>query len=211
MTIRSAMDSVGFWKYVSDRARERDIERQLLYNRVRKSVVDFSRTSRASIRTPPLLREFLKTLLASAIGFWIIVSLLAYFFHATPVYTLIAFGLFFSLQATYHKYKLSVDPAYKIPRCGCGGARNDATETVLRSRESAILKVPNSAIGAALYAALLVLIAAGYASAATLMAVLAVMVSVYLAYVMVARIAALCSNCINIFALNLLIVWQLLR
>jgi uncharacterized membrane protein len=160
---------------------------------------------------PALLPEYLKTLLGSVLGFWIITALQSYFFHAEPLYTLAAFGLFYSLQSTYHKHRLSVDPSYKIPKCGCAGAGKDGSEVVLRSKESAILEVPNAALGAMLYAVLVLLVYGHHVGAAMVTAILAVSVSAYLGYVMVVRVAALCSNCINIAALNLLILWQLLR
>jgi uncharacterized membrane protein len=202
-------ETMDWWKVVSDRVRQRDVERQLLYNHVRKAVVDFCREHRAWIRTPPLLREFLKTLLGSVLGFWIISGLLAYVFGATPLYSFVAFGFVFSLQATYYKYRLFLDPEYKIPKCGCASAGKDATEVVLQSRESAILKIPNSALGCLLYAGLAVLIYAEYSRAAMLITALAVIVNSYLGYVMIVRLAGLCSICINIFALNMLILWQL--
>ena len=187
---------------ISRRVREREVRRQLLHNRLRK----------AGLRlVPALLREFLKMMTASLIGYWIIAELLAYVSGPRPLYTLTVLALVYSLQATYYKYRLSVDPGYRIPRCNCAGSGNDDTETVLRSRHSAVLKVPNSVLGALLYAALLVLVYINERDAALSLAILAVVGSVYLSYVMVAKIASLCTTCVNVAALNVLILLQFVR
>ncbi len=158
-----------------------------------------------------MLPEFIKTLCGAVIGFWIVTALLTHFFHAKPLYALSTLGLLYSLQSAFHSYKLAADPSYTIPKCGCAGAGKDASELVLRSKQSAILRVPNSVLGATLYLIMLMLVYQGHHGAATLTAVLAVLASAYLAYVMVAKLAALCSNCINVAALNLLILWEVLR
>jgi uncharacterized membrane protein len=103
-----------------------------------------------------------------------------------------------------------VDPGYKIPKCRCPGRRNDNTEIVLRSRESAILRVPNSVLGIVLYAALLVLVSVKHTGAAMPVAAGAVLASGYLSYLMVGEIRGMCGNCINVAAVNVLILWQLL-
>jgi uncharacterized membrane protein len=214
MTGSDMVDLAGrssWWNDIARQVGERDIERQLLYNRVRKVSIGSYLARHVPGGIPALLPEFLKTLLGTLLAFLIITSLLSYFFHAQPVYTLAAFGLLYSLQATYYKYKLSVDPGYKIPHCKCAGAGKDSTEIVLRSRESAFLRIPNSAFGALLYAALVPLVYTDYVGAAILLAILALLASTYLAYVMVVRIGGLCSNCINVFTVNVLILWQLLR
>ena len=201
----------GWWNEIRRRVRDRDIERQILYSRVRQAGVRPYLERYLPGGLPALVPEFLKTLLGTVIAFWIIASLLSYFVHARPLYTLAAFGLFYSLQATYYKYRLAVNPDYQIPKCKCAGAAKDGTETVLKSGASAILGIPTSALGVVLYAALLLLVSAGLAGPAMLMAVLAMVASAYLAYVMVARIGGLCSTCINIAALNVLILWQFVR
>jgi uncharacterized membrane protein len=192
----------GWLSQISRRVREREARRQILHSRVRRY---------ASERVPVVLFEFLKMLAGALIGFWIITALLAYVPHAHPLYTLPIFGLLFSLQATYYKYRLSTDPNFRIPKCRCPGRGADDTEAVLKSPQSAILRVPNSVLGAALYIALLILIHWQVTRAAMLVAVAAVLGSLYLGYVMVARIRGLCPNCVSTAALNLLILGQLLR
>jgi uncharacterized membrane protein len=81
---------------------------------------------------------------------------------------------------------------------------------VLKSSASAIGGIPNSLLGAALYGVLLVSISSGQMAAAQLVAGGGVLVSAYLAFVMIVRVGATCSTCINIAALNVLILWQLL-
>lgn len=187
---------------ISQRIREREIQRQIRYNRIRKAVVG---------RLPTLLPEFVKMLLASVLGFGIIAELLRYFADVRPLYVLPALGLVYSMQASFYNYKLAVDPGYKIPKCRCAGAANDKTEVVLQSSESAILRIPNSVLGTALYAALVLLVYVQHDVAAMLLAIVAGLGSVYLSYVMVGKIASLCPICINIAALNVLILLQFVR
>jgi uncharacterized membrane protein len=183
------------------RVQERELQRQVRYNAARKHIAQ---------RVPVLLPEFLKLMLGSLIAFWVVTRLLAFIPGVRALYAFVAFGLVYSLQATYYKVKLSIDPSYRIPHCRCGGQQYDDTEVVLKSRESALLKVPNSVLGSALYVTLAILIHLNHGTAATALAVTAVLLSAYLGYVMVARIAGLCPTCINVAALNVLILWQLL-
>jgi hypothetical protein len=66
-------------------------------------------------------------------------------------------------------------------------------------------------LGSAFYVALAILIHLNHGAAATALGAVAVLLSAYLGYVMVVRIASLCPNCVNVAALNVLILWQLLR
>ena len=75
---------------------------------------------------------------------------------------------------------------------------------------STILGMPNSTLAVMLYGGLLVLLQAGYAGAALSASIVALLVSSYLAWVMITQVRGLCSTCINITALNCLILWQLL-
>lgn len=201
----------GWLDEVVRRASEQEARQEIQYNHARQVGMRWWLGSRMRAGLPALLPDYVKILLGSMLGFWLITALLAHFFHASPIYTLAAFGLLYSLQSTYYTIRLAGDPTYKIPKCGCAGAGKDSSEVVLRSRESATLSVPNCALGAVLYMVLMLLVYGGQAGAATLAAILAAAVSGYLGYVMVVRLAALCSNCINIAALNLLLLWQVLR
>jgi uncharacterized membrane protein len=187
---------------IARRAREREIQRQIRYNRIRKVVVG---------RLPALLPEFLRMLLGSLLGFAILAELLRYFAGVPPLYLLPALGLLYSTQASFYKYKLAADPDYEVPTCGCAGAANDKTEVVLRSSESTVLGIPNSVLGTVLYAALLLLVYLQHDAAAMVPAIVAVVGSVYLSYAMVGRIASLCPICINVAALNVLILVQFAR
>ena len=192
----------GWLAAISRRVREREIQRQILYNRLTNQVAD---------RLPMLLPEFLKMLFGSLVAFWIIGKLLEYIFHARPLYTFAVFGFVYSVQATYYKYRLAVDPGYKIPKCRCAGLRDDNTEEVLKSRESAILRVPSSVFGALFYFGLMVLAYLKHTDAVRLIAFVALVISAYLSYVMVVKIGRLCVNCINVSALNVLILLQVLH
>jgi uncharacterized membrane protein len=197
---------------ISRQLRAREIRRQLRYNDARKAAI----RSRAAVRSyvaevmPALAREFLETLLGSLVGFLIIAEMLAHFAGVSGLYTFSVFGLVYSLQATYYKYKLAVDPGFRIPSCRCAGRRRDGTEGVLQSQQSAVLGIPNAWFAAAFFCTLLVLTAVGDSRTALPLAVIAVAASSYLSHVMLVRIRSLCTTCINIAALNVLILWQLM-
>lgn len=200
----------GWWDGIRRRARERDIERQVLYNRTRRATLTAYLAARARGRVPELLPEFLKVLLGSMLAFWLIAAALAYFFDARPLYTYVLLAIVFSVQATWYKRQLAKNPDFRIRRCNCGAGRRDSTENVLKSRASTILGIPNSALATALYGVLLALLYAGHAEAALFVSAAAVLVSAYLAYIMITQVRGLCSTCINIAALNCLMLWQLL-
>jgi uncharacterized membrane protein len=191
------------------RVRAHDVEREMWYNRTRKGTVAAYLAARASGRVPALLPEFLKMLLGSMIGFWLIAAALSFFFGAQPIYTYAVLGLVFSLQATYYKYQLARNPDFRIRSCNCGGAAKDGTETVLKSSASTIVGIPNSVFGIVLYGVLIALLYQRNPGAALLAAGGAALLSAYLAYSMIVRIKGLCSTCINIAALNALILWVL--
>ncbi len=198
------------WQAIARRAREKDVRRRIRYDRARQTVVRAYLENAARERLPALLPAYLEQLVGAVLGFWIIAFLLR-FLGAGQLYTCSALGLFFSAQTAYYGYRLARDPTFRVPRCRCAGAAADASDTVLRSRESSILRVPNAALGVVFYPAIVLLHRAGHGEAAILLALVAVAFSAYLAYVMVVRIRGLCTNCVNLAALNLLLLWQLLR
>lgn len=168
-------------------------------------------TERAAPRRPAPVARWVQSLASALIALWVLAALLSFLLDVQPVYTLSVLGLLFSIQATYYKHKLSVDPAYAIPGCKCGGSGSDRTEAVLSSRAGEVLRVPASVFGVIVYAALLYLLREGRTDAALVVAALTLLASAYLAYVMVARIRALCSLCISTCAANVLLVWYLVR
>jgi uncharacterized membrane protein len=197
---------IGWWNAISRRVHERDVRRQILYNNVRKAARRNYVAQLIADRVPDTLQEFLKMLAGSLLGFWLISKLLVYTLRVRPLYMFAALGLIYSLQATYYKYRLAANPEYKIPRCKCAGRRNDNTELVLRSRESAIGQVPHSLLGAVFYVTLMVVLFFGQPGLIVLLASAGIAVSGYLSYVMVIKIRDLCVNCINVAALNVLIL-----
>ena len=205
------MSGAGWWNEITRRARERDTERVLLYDRTRQATVATWLAARARSPYPTLLPEYFKTLAGSVLGFWLLAWPLAGVFDISRLYTYAVLGLVFSLQATHHKYRLAKDPEYRVRKCNCGGARKDSTETVLQSSASSIAGVPTSLLGVAIYVALLVMAYSGHMATAQVLAGVGLLVSAYLGFVMVGKLGALCSTCINIAALNVLIAWQLLR
>jgi len=133
------MGAAGWVSAIRDRAHSKEIRRQILSHRILREVTR---------RLPGLLPEYLKVLLGSLLGLWVIAALLAYTVNAVPLYTLAAFGLLYSAQAGYYTYKLSVDPDFKIPRCQCTGGRRDDAEKVLRSTQGTVLRIPSAALAA---------------------------------------------------------------
>jgi uncharacterized membrane protein len=202
---------VSWLDAISRRVREREVNRRVLYGRIRAAGIREYVGNYVADSIPVLLPELLKMMMGSLIGFWVIGKLLTYIFHTNPSYTFCVLALVYSVQATYYKHRLTANPSYKIPKCSCASGRKDNTEAVLRSRESAILGIPNSVLGTALYSALLLLLHGKHVETAMLVAIVTVLVSAYLGYVMVAKIGDLCTNCINIGALNFLILWRLLH
>ena len=190
---------------ISRLTHESELRRQLLHNRVRNAGI------RATRRLPDVTAEFLKMLTASVIGFWILTELLAYVSPAEPLYALPALGLLFSAQATFYKIKLATDPDFEVPSCGCGLSRPDDTASVLRSKESSVLGIPNSVLAIVLYVALLAAVSGNHHDAALALAVVAGLASAYLGYVMVFRLASLCATCVNVAALNVLLLAHLVR
>ena len=191
----------GWRSTISHRVREREIQRQIMYNNLGKYVRD---------RVPPLFREFLRMIVGSLVAIWIIGELLLIVFHVSPFYTYAILGLFYSIQSTYYKYRLSVDPNYKIPKCRCNARHNENMEQVLKSTDSTILRIPNSVFAMLFYSVVLIMRYFGHLNTLVLVAVIAFCVSVYMSYVMIAKIGSLCANCINISALNMLILLQAL-
>lgn len=182
-------------------ARERQLEREVLQARLRRAL---------RRRLPEQLPDYLKMLVGTVIVFGGASLLLRRFTGFNPLWMLVGLALAYSLRSAYYKVRITADPGYAIPKCGCAGAVNDRTEVVLRSAYGDFLGIPNGAFGAALYISLLVTMHFDFHHAAIGLAFAAVVASAYLGYVMVVRIGALCPACVTIAGLNLLIVWQLL-
>ena len=187
---------------LSRRIREQEIQRQIRYNRVRKAVYG---------RTPELLPDYCRMLFGSTIGLAIGAWLLQRFAHLDPRYVLPSIGFVYSAQAASYKLKLARGPDFKVPNCGCAGGANDRTEAVLLSRHSTILGIPNVAVGIALYAAVVVLVHQHHVRYAATLAIVGLLGSAYPGYVMIVKIGGLCSTCVNIAAVNVLLVVHLVR
>jgi len=194
----------GFVAVIAANVKQRETRRQLAANQMRKAVR--STTSSLVGRVPALWGEFGTVMLAALIGCWVISWLLKVVAGIPSIYTLATLGLFYSGQSTYHKYRLQVDPNYQVPRCRCARRESDQTEAVLRHRASSIAGIPNSLLGAILYATLIGLRATSHLGAVLPLAVIAVLVGGYLSYVMLFRIRALCLTCVSLSAINVLIL-----
>lgn len=196
---------------IARRVREREVARQLRQNRSRKRAVELRIALRATAarRVPALAREYLETLLGSLLGLTVVFELLAHLARVSPLYSLPACGLVYASQSTYYTIKLAADPDFAIPTCRCAGRRREGTADVLRSPRSALLGVPNSALALVFFAALLASTGLGRSGVQLPLTGAAVAASAYLGYVMLVRVRSVCSICVNIAAINLLLLWQL--
>jgi uncharacterized membrane protein len=184
--------------------RQREIRRQLAFNGMRKGALAGKNFLASRVSAP--FAEFATAMGAALLGAFVLSLLLAAVAGIAPMFTLVALGLMYSAQATYHQYRLHIDPDYKVPRCRCAGGRRDDTETVLRDRASSLAGVPNSVLGILGYLAVLGLVIFHHPAAVLALAAVVALLSAYLGYVMVFRIRALCHTCINLCALNFLIL-----
>lgn len=195
--LRRSLTEISRW------AGDRELRRQVIYNRTRAAAM------RSASQMPAQLAEYLRLLTTSIAGFWMLTVLLDAVSAAGASYTLPVLGLLFSAQATLYKFKLASDPGFEISGCGCGGGRADDTAEVLRSNESSVFGVPNSVLAILFYAALLGALVTDRSGAAIALAVAASVASAYLGYVMVFRLERLCHLCVNVTAINLLILAHL--
>lgn len=164
---------------------------------------------RARGRLPRALGDYLRLLVSGLVGFGLLTALVAWLTPAGPQYVLPALALLFTAQTASYTVQLARDPEFTVPGCGCGADVPDDTATVLRSREGKLLGVPSAFLGLGLYAALLAAAATGADAAVVGLALAAAAASAYLGYVMVVRLASVCSLCVNVAALNLLLLAHL--
>lgn len=155
-----------------------------------------------------LVSDLAKAVSGAALAFWLITVSLSFALAIDAIYFLAAFGLLYSIQASYYSYRLRVDPGYRIPSCGCGTVPESA-ERVLGSPHGSLLGIPNGLFGVLWYGLLIALVRTGVEGVVIPLAALSVLASAYLAWVMVAWVRGLCSICIYTFAINALILWQL--
>lgn len=202
--------NINWIKAISADVQFKELHRQLRYNRVRKKAISSGIAASEHLRryVPAIFLDFFRMLFGAIMVFWLLITLLSHLTHFSQIYTLAVLGLIYSYQAQFYKYRLAKDPGFKIPRCGCARQVNESTESVLRSRQSSFLGIPLSVIGILFYLAIIMCLAVGCKDAIFTVSVFAVMLSVYLSCAMLFKIHYLCSNCINIAALNLILVWQ---
>jgi uncharacterized membrane protein len=180
-------------------ARETEVRSLLLQQRLRN----------ARRRLPPALRDYARLLTTAVLGYGLLTALLEWLTPIDTLYALPALALLFSVQATSYGVKATRDPDFVVPGCGCGGVTTDDTAAILRSSESKIAGMPISVLGVLLYTALLAAVAADTHAVVSTLAVVAALASAYLGYVMVARIASVCGLCVNVAALNVLLLVHL--
>jgi uncharacterized membrane protein len=198
-----------WWRTISRRAGEREVRRLVWYGHTRRALADgASFIDDFGDWFPAIWRDFAKIMSGALLAFWLTGYLLSAAAGVEPLLVYLLLALFYSAQSTYYEYRLAADPDYKIPKCRCAKTpRSIDTEKVLKSTEGELLSwVPNSLLAAIFYAALLTLACDRQLFAVGSLALAACLFSAYLGYVMVSRIGSLCTNCINIGALNVLVL-----
>jgi uncharacterized membrane protein len=200
---------VPWWRTISRRVQERDVRRLVWYGHSRVALA--GRGPLAGVfaeRLPAIWADFARMTLGALIAFWLAAYALSWAFGLEPLFVYLALGLFYSAQSAYYRYRLAADPNFRIPKCGCAKTPASVdTEKVLKSAEGELLPwVPNAMLATALYAVLLALAWTGPLVAVGALAAAACLSGAYLAYVMVFRIGSLCANCVNIGALNVLVL-----
>jgi uncharacterized membrane protein len=201
-----------WWRTISRRTQEREIRRLAWYGHTRMAFAGRGPlTADFADRFPAIWRDFARMSLGALIAFWLAGFVLSWAFAIEPLFVYLLFGLFYSAQSAYYRYRLGVDPNFRIPSCGCAKTpRTVDTEKVLKSTQGELLPwVSNALLATMLYAMLLALAWDRQLLAAGTLAAAACLFGAYLGYVMVFKIGSLCVNCINIAALNLLVVARL--
>lgn len=131
-------------------------------------------------------------------------------------------GLMCSLQTTYYKYKIALDPSY-VSSCNCAQSFSEkkmaeVLKVVSHKKGSMLFNVPNSVFGIVFYSGLILLntICKNMYFINTLvypLTVLGIVVScmgsVYLWQVMVFEIKSICILCMTIHATNFLALMYL--
>ena len=191
---------------IMQRVRESEVERQLLHERTRRFLEGAWLARIMPQDIAQLLGEFLKAWLGAIIGLWLLTALLQFLFGANAMMTYSAFGLLFSGQATYYKWRLARDPDFEIPTCNCVGRMHDNSRAVLGSRYSTLLGIPVSGLALAVYVAIIVGTYLDWTMFTLALALAAGLASAWLAYAMIVRIRDLCTTCIHVAATNALLV-----
>jgi len=194
---------------ISHRVQEREVRRLVWHAHSRLALAGRGPLAGdLAARIPTIWTDFAGMMLGALLAFWLAARLLSWAFGVDPLLVYLPLGLLFSAQSAYYKYRLTVDPNYKIPRCGCAKTpRSVDAEKVLASKEGELLPwIPNALIAVLIYALLLTLAWGGHLPAVGALAAAACLFGAYLAYAMLFRIGSLCSNCINIAALNVLVL-----
>jgi uncharacterized membrane protein len=201
-----------WWRTISRRADEREVRRLVWYGHMRSALAggaafmdDFADW------LPVIWRDFARMIVGALLAFWLIAYLLSAAAGVEPLSVYLLLALVFSAQSTYYKYRLAANPDYKIPKCRCAKTPPSVdAEKVLKSTQGELLsRVPNALLAAIFYALMLALAYGGHLFAVGSLALAACLFSAYLGYVMVSRIGSLCANCVNIGALNVLILCRL--
>jgi uncharacterized membrane protein len=198
-----------WWRTISRRVGEREVRRLVWYGHTRRALAGgASFKDGVGDWLPVIWRDLARMMSGALLAFWLIGYLLSVVAGVEPLFVYLLLALIYSAQSTYYKYRLAANPDYKIPKCGCAKTpRSVDAERVLKSTEGQLLsRFPNSLLAAVFYSVMLTLACGGQLFAVGSLVLSACLFSAYLGHVMVARIGSLCTNCINIGALNVLVL-----
>lgn len=154
------------------------------------------------------------------IGISFLVKIIGMFFDdvfgVNQLYVFLLVGLYGSLQATYLKFRVWLNPEYKSKYCNCVGAeseQNDKMSNVMNgimtvldhNKGSLLFNIPNSVFGIFFYV-LLIGITYYQFSWAHLVTETLIWIScvgsLFLWYTMVFEVRSICMLCVSIYAAN---------
>jgi uncharacterized membrane protein len=201
---------------IAENLKQKDINCQINANVLRKNI---NATSTSLYKTlneisfikniPVVVTDFLKEITGALFIIYFFFGYSAYYLNVNPLHMYSIMGIFYSMQATVYKYRMNKDPNYKIPKCKCASRPTIDTQKVLSSDESIMMfNIPNSIFGTLFYVVALGLNYMQYSQLLTYWLVLGFLSNFYFAYIMVFNIKNLCSICINIYAINTLLLYS---
>jgi uncharacterized membrane protein len=222
---------------ISERSRQRDIQRQMVNNHIRKAIFHpDGPIGKINSWLLPITKDLLGMLVGSLGVMYLLSWMVTYFSqdrdciidgvqywtskcHKDGVdymryypgfdsfYMFAGLGIIYSIQATVYKYRMMKDPNYVPPKCKCGNKPTVNMKNVLNSKESSLFfGIPNSIFGVGFYALTTYLYWIHRDDIVTALLVVSCNFSLYLGWIMVHRIGSLCALCINIYAINILML-----
>jgi len=173
--------------------------------------------------TLSLFLKSLKFFTVVAIGALLISMIFNVITGASNVYVYFLIGLAVSIQATYYKFRVWMNPSYK-PDCDCAQLEHfipskrdmmNGVFTVLDHKKSALLfNVPNTVFRILFYAFMIFINYKQiylFAPLTLLLTLISCSGSIYLWYTMIVEVGSVCVLCSTIHAINFLTLSALVR